>query len=108
MSRTSKGWFQEMGVDVQAKTCSCMKWELTGIPCKHAVTVNWNMGSNAMNVGLPESWVSDVYRPKKKRRKAKDEMMSKVALEGKLTRSGHLKHCSKCKNAGHNSRSCKG
>ncbi|KAK1409653.1 hypothetical protein QVD17_36182 [Tagetes erecta] len=147
--QVSGPWLDQCVVDVQTKTCSCRKWELTGIPCKHAVAVNWNMGSNAMNVGLPESWVSDVYRlstwqevykhtivpicgvelwtpsncpttllppkhhiqvgrPKKKRRKTQDEMMSKVPLEGKLTRYGHMKHCSKCKNAGHNSRSCKG
>ncbi|KAK9056764.1 hypothetical protein SSX86_024127 [Deinandra increscens subsp. villosa] len=27
-------------VDVDLKTCSCRKWELTGIPCRHAVAVN--------------------------------------------------------------------
>ncbi|KAK1422120.1 hypothetical protein QVD17_25014 [Tagetes erecta] len=147
--QVSGPWLDQCVVDVQTKTCSCRKWELIGIPCKHAVAVNWNMGSNAMNVGLLESWVSDVYRlstwqevykhtivpicgvelwtpsncpttllppkhhiqvgrPKKKRRKTQDEMMSKVPLEGKLTRYGHMKHCSKCKHAGHNSRSCKG
>ncbi|KAK1427701.1 hypothetical protein QVD17_16394 [Tagetes erecta] len=60
--QVSGPWLDQCVVDVQTKTCSCRKWELTGIPCKHVVAVNWNMGSNAMNVGLPESWVSDVYR----------------------------------------------
>ncbi|KAK1424729.1 hypothetical protein QVD17_20067 [Tagetes erecta] len=60
--QVSGPWLDQCVVDVQTKTCSCRKWELTGIPCKHDVAVNWNMGSNAMNVGLPESWVSDVYR----------------------------------------------
>ncbi|XP_076900040.1 protein FAR1-RELATED SEQUENCE 6-like [Bidens hawaiensis] len=48
-------------VDVDQKNCSCRKWELTGIPCKHAVAVNWNMVKNSIDVGSPESWVSEVY-----------------------------------------------
>ncbi|GJR18632.1 mutator type transposase [Tanacetum coccineum] len=33
-------------VDVVSMTCSCRKWELTGIPCKHAVAACWNMTLN--------------------------------------------------------------
>lgn len=25
-------------VDLDAKTCSCRKWDISGIPCKHAVS----------------------------------------------------------------------
>lgn len=30
-------------VNVVRKVCSCRRWEVTGIPCKHAVATNWNM-----------------------------------------------------------------
>ncbi|KAL7257647.1 hypothetical protein ACSBR1_003874 [Camellia fascicularis] len=29
-------------VDLDAKTCSCRRWDLTRIPCAHAVAVIWN------------------------------------------------------------------
>lgn len=48
-------------VDVEKKTCSCRRWELTGIPCRHAVAVNWNMKKNSIDVGIPETWVADIY-----------------------------------------------
>ncbi|KAI3794251.1 hypothetical protein L1987_36880 [Smallanthus sonchifolius] len=48
-------------VDVQQKVCSCRKWELTGIPCKHAVASIWNMANNGQAVGIPETWVASCY-----------------------------------------------
>jgi len=48
-------------VDVDKKDCSCRRWELTGIPCKHAVAVIWDMALNGQDVGLPESWVNSCY-----------------------------------------------
>ncbi|CAO2205816.1 unnamed protein product [Urochloa humidicola] len=41
---TGKGVFQvqvidrQYIVDIQAKTCDCRRWDLTGIPCSHAIT----------------------------------------------------------------------
>ena len=49
-------------VNVEQRTCTCRKWELTGIPCKHAVATNWNMALNNQNAGLPEEWVHPCYR----------------------------------------------
>ncbi|GKA84888.1 mutator type transposase [Tanacetum coccineum] len=43
------------------RTCSCKKWELTGIPCKHAVACIWDMATNGQEPGIPESWVSECY-----------------------------------------------
>ncbi|CAI9303348.1 unnamed protein product [Lactuca saligna] len=37
------------------------KWELTGIPCKHALVAIWDMRKNNKDVGLPESWVHPIY-----------------------------------------------
>lgn len=49
-------------VDMNDKTCSCRKWELTGFPCAHGVAAIWNMSLNSMNVGVPEDYVDPAYR----------------------------------------------
>ncbi|XP_022023926.1 uncharacterized protein LOC110924199 [Helianthus annuus] len=48
-------------VDMNTKSCTCRKWELTGMPCKHAVAVNWDMVRYGMEVDIPEAWVDEVY-----------------------------------------------
>ncbi|XP_021985456.2 uncharacterized protein LOC110881541 [Helianthus annuus] len=48
-------------VNVKHKACACRKWDLTGMPCKHAVAAIWDMSRNSIDVGIPEEWVSDVY-----------------------------------------------
>ncbi|GKF18756.1 ATP-dependent (S)-NAD(P)H-hydrate dehydratase isoform X3, partial [Tanacetum coccineum] len=35
-------------VNVVNKVCSCRKWELTGIPCAHAIAANYNMTLNGI------------------------------------------------------------
>ena len=55
-------WFDQCVVTISQKTCTCRYWELTGIPCKHAVAVNWDMAQNKMNPGLIEEWVHPCYR----------------------------------------------
>ncbi|GJY98520.1 heat stress transcription factor B-4-like protein [Tanacetum coccineum] len=48
-------------VDVVSMTCSCKKWELTGIPCKHVVAACWNMALNDRATPSPETWVNPCY-----------------------------------------------
>nr|GEW36588.1 hypothetical protein [Tanacetum cinerariifolium] len=48
-------------VDVVSMTCSCRKWELTGIPYKHAVTACWNMALSDRVAPPPETWVNPCY-----------------------------------------------
>nr|KAJ0217465.1 hypothetical protein LSAT_V11C300152520 [Lactuca sativa] len=48
--QVSGPWMDQCVVDMAQHTCSCRKWELTGIPCKHA-----------LNVGVPEEWVHATY-----------------------------------------------
>ena len=55
-------WGDQCVVDVVQRTCSCRRWELTGLPCKHAVAANWNMVQNRQETGLPETWVHPCYR----------------------------------------------
>jgi hypothetical protein len=55
-------YFDQKVVNMATRTCSCRYWELTGLPCKHAIAVNWNMAQNNMNPGLVEEWVNPCYR----------------------------------------------
>ncbi|GKC62956.1 mutator type transposase [Tanacetum coccineum] len=49
-------------VNMDRKVCSCRKWELTGIPCKHVVAAIYNMFENSVGVGIPDQWVHAAYR----------------------------------------------
>ncbi|GJT78821.1 mutator type transposase [Tanacetum coccineum] len=42
-------------VDIEEKKCSYRKWELTGMPCKHAVAVINEMVTTNADVGVPDS-----------------------------------------------------
>ena len=55
-------WRDQCVVNVEQMTCTCRKWELTGIPCKHAIATNWNMALNQQSSGIPEDWVHPCYR----------------------------------------------
>ena len=55
------GWGQKRLVNVEARSCSCRIWELTGMPCKHVVTINRYMRFNGMEVGSVELWVHPCY-----------------------------------------------
>ncbi|GJX68806.1 mutator type transposase [Tanacetum coccineum] len=47
---------------IKKRLLSTMKWELTGIPCKHVVAAIYNMSENSVGVGIPEQWVHAAYR----------------------------------------------
>ncbi|XP_058766723.1 uncharacterized protein LOC131640331 [Vicia villosa] len=42
-------------VNLKEHTCACRKWQLTGIPCSHAITCIWQTKRN------PEVYVSNYY-----------------------------------------------
>ncbi|GJX46036.1 uncharacterized protein Tco_0271226 [Tanacetum coccineum] len=48
-------------VNIRLRSCACRKWEITGMPCKHAVASIWNMANNGLEPGIPESWVHESY-----------------------------------------------
>ena len=54
-------WDDQVAVDIMQKSCSCRKWELTGMPCKHAVAALWDRAGHREDVGIPESWVHESY-----------------------------------------------
>nr|KAJ0204637.1 hypothetical protein LSAT_V11C500292560 [Lactuca sativa] len=99
-------WNDQHVVDIDQMTCTCRKWELTGIPCRHAIATWSEMTDNGEMVGELYIWVHKVYlltlklnlamwpksdcptriipppyhkmpgRPKKKRRQSMEERMS--------------------------------
>ncbi|GJW75606.1 heat stress transcription factor B-4-like protein [Tanacetum coccineum] len=108
-------------VDVVTMTCSCRKWKLIGIPCKHAVSACWNMALNDRATPPPEAWVNPCYwlttwretyshkvgRPRKKTKRSKHEDEPFVK-DGKLSRKRRTITCQFCGNTGHNKATCKG
>ena len=62
MYQVTGGWFEQYVVNMSERSCTCRYWEITGIPCKHAIAVNWDMARNNMNPGLIEEWVHPCYR----------------------------------------------
>ncbi|XP_074291480.1 uncharacterized protein LOC141618281 [Silene latifolia] len=124
-------------VDLRYRTCSCRSWQLSGIPCKHAITAIWK------NVEHPEHYVAECYHkagylkayqfsmeplngphewhnseyqpinppPLKKLRACRPKTKRRTQIgensSGRLTKSGVIMRCSKCNKSGHNKRKCK-
>ncbi|KAK9049348.1 hypothetical protein SSX86_031684 [Deinandra increscens subsp. villosa] len=56
--QVSGPWNDQVVVDVEKLTCTCRKWQLTGLPCKHAITANWEMDLlNQKIKGGAEAWI---------------------------------------------------
>ncbi|CAI9261810.1 unnamed protein product [Lactuca saligna] len=157
-------WQDQQVVDMAGRVCSCRKWELTGLPCKHVIAVLNDKADNGEKIGELHTYVHRVHwletwkaayvykvepikgramwpisdcpikitpplhhnqpgRPKNKRRQSAGERSQKkgengngasgsqthaASGSGKLTRKFISVTCSKCKNKGHNTRTCKG
>ena len=54
-------WMDQCVVNFNEKTCTCRRWEIIGIPCKHAVAAMWDMELNGQKVGSPEQLVHPTY-----------------------------------------------
>ncbi|MFQ6633319.1 hypothetical protein Gotur_010890, partial [Gossypium turneri] len=87
-------------VDLIENSCSCRNWDLTSIPCMHALVVSL---SNMLPI-LPPTLRKPHGRPTKVRRKEPDEPQTTE----RLSKRGVDMRCSKCKRIVHNKRSCKG
>jgi hypothetical protein len=48
-------------VNMRLRTCTCRRWELTGIPCKHVVAAMYSMAQDGRELGRPEDWVHEAY-----------------------------------------------
>ncbi|XP_076932707.1 uncharacterized protein LOC143598356 [Bidens hawaiensis] len=113
-------------VTVDQRSCTCRMWDLTGIPCKHAVACIFDMGEhgleddpiNGQEEWAPSPWPTtltapkhhvQIGRPKKNRKKSAveiEELSQKVGKAKKLPRKGRTVTCDICKQPGHNKRSC--
>lgn len=55
-------WDDQCVVDMKLEKCACRRWELTGIPCRHAVAVMWNMVQHRQREAfVPEEQVHKAY-----------------------------------------------
>ncbi|KAI5393266.1 hypothetical protein KIW84_060401 [Lathyrus oleraceus] len=88
-------------VNLKNETCSCRKWDLSGIPCCHVNTSIWNIKNN-----LEVMWLSTtaIGSPKKLRKKENDELENPHVL----SRRHAAITCKKYGEMGHNKRSYKG
>ncbi|GKE66210.1 mutator type transposase [Tanacetum coccineum] len=48
-------------VTMSIKVCTCRRWELIGIPYKHAMAAINDMGNNGMVTCMPETWAHSSY-----------------------------------------------
>ncbi|CAH9129084.1 unnamed protein product [Cuscuta epithymum] len=129
-----KGKYQYK-VKLEGDTCSCRSWELTGIPCQHAICAMFDQDKD------PESYIDDCYSiaafrrtysytlepingemawprvegekihppaPKKMigRPKKKRTREESEPPAGKLSRKGRVMTCSHCKQKGHQKHVC--
>ncbi|GKE76405.1 mutator type transposase [Tanacetum coccineum] len=54
-------WSDQFVVNLSERVCSCRKWELSGIPCTHAVASIWGQANNGIDTGIPESYCLPVH-----------------------------------------------
>lgn len=54
-------YYEQYVVDMAQKTCSCRHWDLTGIPCKHAIAALWDQVEHGQQVQLAEELVHPCY-----------------------------------------------
>ncbi|GJY77727.1 mutator type transposase [Tanacetum coccineum] len=85
--QVSGPWDDQVVVNVVARTCTCRRWELAGIPCKHVVATNWVMSLNN-EAGIPEEWVHPCYRFSRANQKAQSTQGVGSASGGKTTNKG--------------------
>nr|KAJ0199764.1 hypothetical protein LSAT_V11C600331860 [Lactuca sativa] len=49
-------WNDQHVVDMHERVCSCRKWELTGIPCRHVISVLYNKVDHGECVHWLQTW----------------------------------------------------
>ncbi|KAL4568723.1 hypothetical protein LXL04_024338 [Taraxacum kok-saghyz] len=58
---STRGWEDQHVVDVRNTNCSCRKWELIGISCKHAIATLNEMAKKSEHVTNIYRWLNKVY-----------------------------------------------
>lgn len=122
-------------VSLLAKTCSCNAWQLSGVPCNHAVAAIWKAKElpehyvshyfskdtylKAYQFPLeplngPQEWPQSPYSPviapvvKKLQHRPTVKRKPSVGevIGTRLSKKGVIMKCSKCREAGHNKNKC--
>ncbi|XP_048490075.1 uncharacterized protein LOC104886319 [Beta vulgaris subsp. vulgaris] len=129
-------YLDQLVVDLNARTCTCRKWEMKGVPCCHAITFIYFQNKEA------EDFVDHVYRkdvylaayagsipplegdrhwprvpcelqpppikigPGRPRKNRRRDPEQDPKKPGTLKRTGSEMTCSLCKVKGHNKRRC--
>lgn len=125
-----------LNVDMNARSCTCGVWDLTGIPCQHAVACIFFCRKNAEDfvahwytketynisyassippcfgerhwpkVSLPLNPPPIKIGPGRPRKNRKKDPFEDPKKPGRLTRHGLQMTCSICKDPNHNKRKC--
>ncbi|XP_057756399.1 uncharacterized protein LOC130975657 [Arachis stenosperma] len=120
------GWPTNMVVDLGKHTCTCRFWQLTRMPCMHAISAiqdknskrteeychelltmeaTRSVGENILTCPCPTPPIKPKPgRPTKKRRKDKGEQP--IGSSTKMKRKYNPIRCMFCGEVGHNKRSC--
>ncbi|XP_009771325.2 uncharacterized protein [Nicotiana sylvestris] len=53
-------YFRLFSIDLKEMTCSCRRWELTGIPCHHAIATIW-VKKDEPEMYVPECYTTELY-----------------------------------------------
>ncbi|XP_021742994.1 uncharacterized protein LOC110709089 [Chenopodium quinoa] len=130
-------YLDQLNVDLVARTCSCRKWNMVGIPCCHAIACIYFVNQE------PEVFVDECYKvetykkaysgcippcegerywprcpcnldpppikigPGRPRKNRIKHPLENPKKPGSLSRAGVEMTCSICKKKGHNKRGCK-
>ena len=54
-------WQDQHVVEMVERVCSCKKWELTGLPCKHVIAVLNDKADNGEEVGELHTYAHRVH-----------------------------------------------
>ncbi|KAF3954355.1 hypothetical protein CMV_020285 [Castanea mollissima] len=101
---------QRFVVNLSKRKCGCRKWDLTGIPCQHAISAILFDGSvpedywrrtSIDHLEPPKDKIQH-GRPKIKRKRHPSEPKNPY----KLSKAGTIIKCYECKKVGHNSKTC--
>ncbi|KAI8560052.1 hypothetical protein RHMOL_Rhmol04G0225000 [Rhododendron molle] len=119
-------------VDIELNTCSCRKWEVTGIPCRHAcaamikdrrkpedfispyfLTDTFRKSYAYLINPIPNKsmWMriefEDIMPPPYRRKSGRPKKTRRKGAKEALAQSGTIFKCRKCNQPGHNARTCK-
>ncbi|GKA02030.1 RNA-directed DNA polymerase, eukaryota [Tanacetum coccineum] len=95
--KVNDGRQNQVVVNLANRSCSCRKWEVSGIPCKHVVACIFNMTDNGIEEKsqvpsrlIPPYIPPQVGRPSKKRKKSVGVTTKKLLLDQVFAEDGPI------------------